>query len=162
MKAAKLDKADPETAVRKTVVVQAPQAHVFKVFVERHGAWWPLQSHHIGAQPAETAIIEPRAGGRWFERAGDGSECQWGEVLVWEPPHRVVLRWGIGADWKYDLALKTEVELRFVAESPHRTRVELEHRHLERYGDQAAAMRARFDSEGGWAGILQRFAQAAG
>ncbi len=91
-----------QAAVRKTVLVNAPQAHAFAVFTEQHGAWWPLKTHHIGAHPAETAIIEPRAGGRWFERSSNGVECDWGRVLVWEPPHRIVLSWDIGADWNYD------------------------------------------------------------
>lgn len=151
----------PDTTVRKSVVVNASQAHAFAVFVEHHGTWWPLQTHHIGAQPPATAIIEPRVGGRWFERASDGSECDWGRVLVWEPPHRIVLSWDIGADWKYNPKLGTEVEVRFASESPGTTRVELEHRRLERYGAQAETMQATFDSERGWAGILRGFAQAA-
>lgn len=152
-------KQQPQAAVHKTVLVNAPQAHTFAVFVERHGDWWPLQTHHIGAQPAHTAIIEPMVGGRWFERAADGSECNWGRVLIWEPPHRIVLSWDIGADWKYDPKLGTEVEVRFIAESPNTTRVELDHRRLERYGTETQTMRATFDSEGGWDGILRGFAQ---
>jgi uncharacterized protein YndB with AHSA1/START domain len=150
-----------DSIVRKTVQVNAPQAHAFTVFTDHLADWWPLGNYHIGAQPAQTALIEPRTGGRWFERAGDGTECDWGRVLVWEPPHRIVFSWDIGADWKYDPKLGTEVEVRFIAESPDTTRVELEHRHLERYGAKTETMRATFDSEGGWAGLLQRFAQAA-
>lgn len=147
--------------VRRSVRVNAPQAHVFAVFTEQHGAWWPLHTHHIGTQPAQTAIIEPRTGGRWFERSSDGVECDWGRVLVWQPPHRIVLSWDIGADWKYDPKLGTEVEVRFISEGADTTRVELEHRRLERYGAQAETMYATFDSEGGWDGILQGFAKAA-
>jgi uncharacterized protein YndB with AHSA1/START domain len=150
-----------QAVVRKTVIVHAPQVHAFAVFTEQHGTWWPLESHHIGAHPPQTAIIEPRAGGRWFERSSDGVECDWGRVLVWEPPHRIVLSWDIGADWKYDPNLGTEVEVRFISEGPDTTRVELEHRRLERYGAQAETMQATFDSEGGWDGILRGFAQAA-
>lgn len=150
-----------EAVVRKSIVVEAPQAHAFAVFTEQHAAWWPLQTHHIGAQPAETAIIEPRIGGRWFERAADGTECDWGRVLAWEPPSRIVLAWCIGADWKFDPELNTEVEVRFISEGPGRTRVELEHRHLERYGAMAGTMQTTFDSEGGWTGILGRFSRAA-
>jgi uncharacterized protein YndB with AHSA1/START domain len=149
-------------AVRKTIVVNAPQEHTFLVFTEKHGGWWPLASHHIGAQAAQTAILEPRAGGRWYERGVDGSECDWGRVLVWDPPHRLVLSWEIGADWKHDPTFSTEVEVRFIAEGPRTTRVELEHRDLERFGDKAQTMRSAFDSEGGWTGILQRFGGAAG
>jgi uncharacterized protein YndB with AHSA1/START domain len=149
-------------AVRKTIVVNVPQAHAFLVFTEKHGSWWPLASHHIGAQAAQTAILEPRAGGRWYERGVDGSECDWGRVLVWDPPQRLVLSWEIGADWKHDSSLSTEVEVRFIAEGPRTTRVELEHRDLERFGEKAQAMRSAFDSEGGWTGILQLFGAAAG
>jgi uncharacterized protein YndB with AHSA1/START domain len=158
----------PETAqttaamsVKKTVMVEAPQAHAFAVFTERHGSWWPLASHHIGKVQAETAVLEPRAGGRWYERGVDGSECEWGRVLVWEPPHRVVLGWELAADWRHDPNLKTEVEVRFVAVGPHSTRVELEHRHLEHYGDKAEQMAAGLSSEGGWTAILRIYAAAA-
>ncbi len=147
--------------VRKTVQVNAPQAHTFAVFTEHLSDWWPLENYHIGTQMAQVAIIEPGVGGRWFERADDGSECDWGRVLVWEPPHRIVLSWDINADWKYDPELGTEVEVRFIAESSDTTRVELEHRKLERYEAKTETMRATFDSEGGWAGLLQLFAQAA-
>jgi uncharacterized protein YndB with AHSA1/START domain len=147
--------------VRKTIFVNAPQAHAFAVFTERLGDWWPLQRYHIGSQAAQTAILEPRVGGRWFERAADDSECEWGRVLVWEPPHRLVLSWDIGADWKFDPDLGTEVDVRFIAEGADRTRVELEHRRLERYADKAAEMRGIFDSEAGWSALLAAFAHAA-
>lgn len=148
-------------AVRKTVTVDAPIKHVFRVFTEEHGRWWPLNTHHIGKVPAATAVIEPHVGGRWYERGVDGTECVWGKVLVWEPPHRLVLAWQLTADWRFDVTLQTEVEVRFVADSAGRTRVELEHRHLDRYRDQAGMMRSIFDSEGGWTGILARFVAAA-
>ena len=148
-------------AVRKTVTVNAPVEHAFRVFTEEHGKWWPLDTHHIGKVPAATAIIEPHVGGRWYERGVDGTECVWGKVLAWEPPHRLVLAWQLTADWRYDLTLETEVEVSFVAEGPERTRLELEHRHLDRYRDQAGVMRSIFDSEGGWTGIVARFVVAA-
>jgi hypothetical protein len=147
--------------VRKEIVVEASQERAFRVFTEEHGAWWPLATHHIGAQPAATAVIEPRAGGLWLERAADGTECLWGKVLVWDPPGRLVLAWQIGADWKHDDALSTEVEIRFVALGPALTRIELEHRQLERLGAAAEGMRGAFDSEDGWNGILRRFAERA-
>jgi uncharacterized protein YndB with AHSA1/START domain len=148
-------------SVRKQIEVDASQARAFRVFTEEHGAWWPLASHHIGTAAAETAIIEPKNGGRWFERAADGSECVWGRVLVWDPPGRLVLSWEITENWQHDAALKTEVEVRFVALGPARTRIELEHRQLDRYGPATEQMRGVFDSEGGWGGILRRFAQRA-
>jgi len=148
-------------AVRKTVTVNAPIEHAFRVFTEQHGRWWPLDTHHIGKVTAATAVIEPYIGGRWYERGVDGTECVWGSVLAWEPPHRLVLAWQITADWRYDLTLQTEVEVTFVAEGRGRTRLQLEHRYLDRYRDQAGMMRSIFDSEGGWTGILVRFATAA-
>ena len=151
----------PSYEVRKTVMVNAPVEHAFRVFTEEHGKWWPLDTHHIGKVAAATAVIEPYVGGRWYERGDDGTECVWGSVLAWEPPHRLVLAWQITADWRYDLTLQTEVEVTFVADGRERTRLELEHRHLDRYRDQAGMMRSIFDSEGGWTGILLRFATAA-
>lgn len=156
-KKSKLDHA----VVRKSVQVNAPQTHAFKVFTEHVGSWWPLSTHHIGTDPAQTAIIERREGGRWFERSGDGVECDWGRVLIWNPPNRIVLTWDINADWKYDPKLGTEVDIRFISEGPETTRVELEHRHLERFGAMADAMKDTFESEGGWGGILRGYVQAA-
>jgi uncharacterized protein YndB with AHSA1/START domain len=147
--------------VRKTVTVDVPQAHAFSVFTEHFGLWWPLATHKIGKQDAVTAIIEPKRGGRWFERSADGAECDWGRVQVWEPPRRLVLTWQISANWQPDSTIQTEVEVTFVADGPDRTTVNLEHRQLEDYGKQAEMMRSIFDSEGGWSGILQRYANAA-
>lgn len=148
-------------SVRKEIVVETSQARAFRVFTEEQGAWWPLATHHIGEKDAETAIIEPRVGGRWFERAPDGTVCPWGKVLVWDPPGRIVLSWEIGPNWKSDLATSTEVEVRFVALGPALTRIELEHRNLDRLGDAAEALRGAFDSEGGWSGILKLYAARA-
>jgi Activator of Hsp90 ATPase homolog 1-like protein len=148
---------EPGLFVRKEITVEASQARAFDVFTREHGAWWPLATHHIGSAAAETAIIEPHAGGRWFERAADGSECDWGRVLVWDPPGRLVLAWEISADWKHDESIDTEVEVRFVSLGPARTRLELEHRRLDRYGAAAEQMRGIFDSENGWTNILRLF-----
>jgi len=148
-------------AIRKEIVVEASQARAFRVFTEEHAAWWPLTTHHIGEGAAETVIIEPRKGGRWFERATDGRECDWGQVLVWDPPGRIVLSWQIGSNWKPDEALITEVEVRFVAMGPAQTRVELEHRRLDGYGAAADQMHGVFDSEGGWTRMLRHFAAKA-
>jgi hypothetical protein len=112
--------------VRKEIVVEASQERAFRVFTEEHGAWWPLATHHIGEQPAETAIIEPRVGGRWLERAADGSECRWGKVLMWDPPGRLVLACRSAPTGT--TMRSTEVEVRFVALGPALTRIELEHR----------------------------------
>lgn len=152
---------DPNS-VRKVMQVEAPQAIAFRVFTQKMGSWWPLAHYKIGKATAVDAVVEPRVGGRWYERGEDGSTCEWGSVLAWEPPARLVLSWDITADWQYDPALKTEVEVRFIAESPERTRVELEHRHLDRYGARREEMRRIFDTEGDWGKLLAAFAQIAG
>jgi uncharacterized protein YndB with AHSA1/START domain len=145
-------------AVRQSIVVQVPPERAFDVFTAQMSSWWPLESHSIGERPMVAAVIEPRAGGRWFERGDDGSECDWGEVLVWEPPRRVVLVWRLTADFAFDQTIQTEVEVRFEPEEGGSTRVTLEHRGLDAYGDRAAEMRESFGSDGGWAGLLRRFA----
>ena len=143
--------------VRKAISVRASREQAFAVFTEQIGTWWPLEGKSIGAVPAQAAVLEPRSGGRWYERGVDGSECDWGRVLAYEPPARVLLDWQISADWRYDSSLHTEVEVRFVAEDATRTRVELEHRGLEAFGDDAEPLFAIFDSPDGWASILERF-----
>jgi uncharacterized protein YndB with AHSA1/START domain len=149
-----------DVLVRKRIEVNAPVAHVFDIFTAKQDLWWP-RAHHIGPRDNFTAVVEPRVGGRWFERGDDGSECPWGRVLVWDPPHRLVLTWDIGADWKPDPDLATEVEVKFIAEGDERTRVELEHRKLERFGDQAEMMRALFDAPGAWIDTLQAMGRVA-
>ena len=146
--------------VRKNIVIDAPQAHVFTVFTDGVDKWWPRE-HHIGASPLKRAIIEPGAGGRWYSTCEDGSEINVGKVLVWEPPSRLVLTWQITAEWKYDAEFVTEVEVTFTPEGPKRTRVDLEHRNLARFGVAAEATRTMFDSPGGWGLTLQNFAKAA-
>lgn len=147
--------------VRKTVIVKASVDKAFAVFTKDMARWWP-KSHSINpASPQIDVVIEPKVQGRWYERGADGSECQWGLVLAWEPPKRVLLAWQIGADWKYDATLVTEVEIRFTAQGADATRIDLEHRNLDRFGDKAAEQRASFDSEGGWSGLLSAYAQIA-
>jgi hypothetical protein len=149
-----------DLTVRKSITVDVPQQRAFDVFTGRMTEWWPLESHHIGAQPAQEAVLEPRDGGRWYERAADGSECEWGRVLAWSPPERVTLAWMIGPTWQYDPdpATATEVEVRFVAEGEARTRVELEHRGLEKLGEAGAQLSATFSGEGGWGMLLELYA----
>ena len=149
-----------EAVVRKAVRVQVPIERAFSVFVEQMETWWPA-THHIGKTPFEAIFVEPRVGGRWYERGDDGSTCDWGSVLSWEPHSRLVLSWDISADWKYDPNLKTEIEVRFIADGKNRTRVELEHRHLDRYGARRDEMRTIFDSTGDWGRLLEAFARAA-
>jgi uncharacterized protein YndB with AHSA1/START domain len=147
-------------SVRKVVSVKAPREVAWRVFTEQIGTWWPLATHKIGKTRAVDSVIEPRAGGRWYERGDDGSTCDWGRVLSWSPTSRIVLSWQITPDWQYDRNLKTEVEVRFIDERGG-TRVELEHRHLDQYGPRRDEMRGIFDSERGWSGILASFARTA-
>ena len=154
--------ADPDpNSVRKVMNVQASPAVAWRVFTERMGTWWPLAVYKIGKTNAVDAIIEPRIGGRWYERGDDGSTCQWGSVLSWEPPSRLVLSWDIDANWQYEPDLKTEIEVRFIAEGRDATRVELEHRKLDRYGARRDEMRRIFDTEGDWGRLLAMFAARA-
>jgi uncharacterized protein YndB with AHSA1/START domain len=148
-------------AVRQSIVVDASPERAFYVFTNGMTSWWPIDSHSIGDRPMAEAVIEPRTGGRWYERGDDGSECDWGRVLAWEPPDRVVLTWQISAEWKSDPAIHTEIEVRFTPEGDGRTRVDLEHRGLESFGERTEQMRAIFGSDGGWNGLLRRFADAA-
>lgn len=152
-----------DLTVRKTITVETPQEHAFEVFSEQMGSWWPLDGKSIGSAKAQTAILEPRTGGRWFERGVDGSECDWGRVVVYEPPARLVLNWQISAGWRHDATIDTELEIRFIAGGEARTRVDLEHRGLvEAYGDEAEQIHAIFDSPDGWGDILDRYTRAAG
>lgn len=146
--------------VRKVVLVKVAPQRAFEVFTAGFARWWPGASHHIGQAPYKTAVIEPRAGGRWYEIGEDGSQCPWGDVLAWEPPSRLLLAWRIGADWQYHADLETEVEVTFVADGEG-TRVTLEHRRLERMGEAAEGLRAQIDSEGGWTGIMALYAAEA-
>jgi len=147
-------------SVRKNVTVDAPIEKAFRVFTDGFDSWWP-RSHHIGGAEVRRAVIEGRQGGRWYEIGDDGSECDWGRVLVWDPPARLVLAWQIDGTWHFNAELVTEVEVRFEAEGPGRTRVELEHRNLDRFGEAQDEMRSRFDSDGGWHGLLAKFAEVA-
>ena len=148
--------------VRKTLVVQATAKKAFDVFTAGIDRWWP-KTHGIGAAPMLESIIEPFVGGRWYSRHADGAEAVVGHVLVWEPAQRFVCSWEIGADWKPDarVAFASEVEVRFVAEGPGTTRVELEHRDFERHSGAVADMRDKVNGEGGWTGLLTLFATRA-
>ena len=148
------------SSVEKEVIVEAPPERAFRVFTENFDSWWP-RAHHIGKSDMKVAIIEPRPGGRWYEVGVDGVECDWGHVLVWEPPRRVVLAWQLNAQWEYDPSLITEVEVTFIPVGEAGTRVELEHRYLERFGEMEEAVRKGIDSPEGWGGLLRLYADAA-
>lgn len=151
---------DPDR-ICKTVDVDAAQEIAWRVFTEKMGSWWPLAYYKIGKANAVDAVMEPHAGGRWYERGEDGSTCQWGSVLEWEPYARLVLEWDVNAEWQYDPELKTEIEVRFIARGERATRVELEHRRLDRYGARRDEMRRIYDTEGDWGKLLQAFARLA-
>lgn len=145
--------------VRRSVFVNATPQHAFEVFTAGFGRWWP-KTHSVGSAPQKDAVLELREGGRWYEVGEDGSQQDWGRVATWEPPQRVVLIWSIGADWKYDPKLETEVEITFTPEGSG-VRVDLEHRNLERMGEAAEAVAASIGAEGGWGGLLRMFADVA-
>ncbi len=149
-----------DAPIAKTIVVAVSPERAFQVFTDEMSTWWPLASKHIGKAQAKSVVMEPFVGGRWFEQGIDGSECDWGTVLTWDPPRRLVLSWEISSDWRHDPLIKTEVEVRFSTEGAS-TRVDLEHRLLHYYGEKAAQMRGIFDSEQGWKGLLDAFAARA-
>ena len=149
-----------EASVRTQVVVDAPIERAFSVFTEKFDRIKPREHNMLGVEIAET-VFEPREGGRIFDRGVDGSECQWARVLAFEPPERLVFSWDISPQWQIetDPEKTSEVEIRFIAENPERTRVELEHRNLDRHGPGWESERDGVASEGGWPLYLQRYAE---
>jgi uncharacterized protein YndB with AHSA1/START domain len=147
-------------SVRYTLTVEAPREHAFEVFTRGLDTWW-FRDHHIGKEPLKEVVMEPREGGRVFERGIHGAECDWGRVLAWEPPSRLVVAWQIGGDWQFDSdpAHASEYEVRFIEEAPTRTRVEFEHRHFERHGE--AGQNIRDSVEKGWPKLLAAYAASA-
>jgi uncharacterized protein YndB with AHSA1/START domain len=149
----------PATSVRTSIVVGAPIERAFKVFTEDFDRIKPREHNMLGVDIQET-VLEPLAGGRIFDRGVDGSECHWARVLAFEPPDRLVFSWDISPRWQIesDPGNASEVEVRFIAESAERTRVELEHRNLDRHGDGWQAVRDGVDGPAGWQLYLHRFA----
>ena len=147
-------------AVRKQLVVEASQARAFLVFTENFGDFKPRE-HNIMRSPIARTVFEPQVGGHIVDVAEDGSECRWARVLRYEPHDRVVFSWDIGPDWQLvsDPENASEVEERFVAEGPDRTRVELEHRNLDRHGDGWEGVRDAVGTDQGWPLYLERFAR---
>jgi uncharacterized protein YndB with AHSA1/START domain len=151
-----------DTSVRASIEVATPIDRAFTLFTEGIGRWWPPDHHILEGELAEM-VFEPRAGGHVYDRGVDGSECRWARVLAYEPPVRVVFSWDISTRWQLetDPERTSEVEVRFVADGPARTRVELEHRHLERHGEGWEQMRDAVGSPLGWTQGLERLAGAA-
>jgi uncharacterized protein YndB with AHSA1/START domain len=148
------------TSVRNSIVVEAPIERAFSVFTEGFGTFKPPEHNILAVEIAET-VFEPRVGGHLYDRGVDGSECRWARVLAYEPPNRVVISWDISPQWQLetDLEKTSEVEVRFVSEAPDRTRVELEHRNLERHGEGWEGEREGVGGDEGWPLYLQRFAE---
>jgi uncharacterized protein YndB with AHSA1/START domain len=142
----------------QAVETQAAPERAFAAFTRSMGDWWP-RGMTIGAREHAAIVIEPRVGGRWYERDADGNETEWGRVLAWEPPGRLLLAWQIDSRWRYDAGLETEVELRFEPLAAGGTRVTLEHRDLERFGADAAAHAGQLRD--GWPRLMEGFAALA-
>jgi uncharacterized protein YndB with AHSA1/START domain len=148
------------TSVQTSIVVEAPVERAFSVFTEGIGSWFPPEYNLLDTEIAER-VFEPRVGGHIYDRGADGSECHWARVLAYEPPERVVFSWDISPQWQVqsDPEKTSEVEVRFVSEAPERTRVELEHRNLDRHGEGWEQTRESVGGEGGWPGCLRRFSE---
>jgi uncharacterized protein YndB with AHSA1/START domain len=146
--------------VKQSIVVEAPIARAFKVFTEDFGSFKPPEHNLLGVAIAET-VFEPRVGGHVYDRGTDGSECRWARVLAYEPPDRVLLSWNISPQWQIetDPEKTSEWEVRFIAETPNRTRVELEHRKLERHGGGWEGVRDGVAGDQGWPLYLRRYAE---
>jgi uncharacterized protein YndB with AHSA1/START domain len=146
-------------SVRHEVVVDAPIERAFSVFTKGFGSFKPPEHNILGVDIAET-VFELHEGGAVYDKGVDGSECRWARVLAYDPPNRVVISWDIGPQWQIetDPAKTSEVDVRFIAEAPNRTRVELEHRNIDRHGDGWQAVREGVDADQGWPLYLQRFA----
>ncbi len=154
-----------DTTVGTAVVVEAPIERAFSVFTDGMGSWWNPEHHLLPEGTSlKEMVFEPRVGGHIYDIASDGSECHWSRVLAYDPPDRIVFSWDINLQWELetDLEQTSEVEVRFVAETPERTRVELEHRNLDRHGEGWEQMRTAIGSDDGWGGELRLFAAAAG
>jgi uncharacterized protein YndB with AHSA1/START domain len=150
------------TSIRREIVLDTPVERAFRLFTERFDRIKPREHNLLGVAIAES-VLEPKVGGRAYDRGVDGSECQWGRVLAYEPPTRLVFSWDISPRWRIetDPARSSEVEIRFIAETDRRTRVELEHRHLDRHGEGWQGVAAGVGGDQGWPLYLARFAAEA-
>jgi uncharacterized protein YndB with AHSA1/START domain len=153
-----MTQAQPVT-IRHDIVVNAPVDRAFRVFTERFGDFKPRE-HNLLSVPIAETVFEPRVGGHIYDRGEDGSLCKWARIVAFEPPNRVVFTWDIGPTWQVetDLTRTSEVEVRFIAEAADRTRVELEHRHIERHGEGWQSVAAGVEGDAGWPLYLGRYA----
>jgi uncharacterized protein YndB with AHSA1/START domain len=147
-------------SVRRSIVVETSQARAFETFVNMT-AWWPMDTHTMGEKPGRATIVEPHQGGRWYGIGADGKELDIGRVLVYEPNDRLVLTWEVSCNFEHDPATNTEVEALFIVESPTRTRVELEHRGLEKYGDRAEEMKTMYEGDDAWTYVWECYRKVA-
>jgi uncharacterized protein YndB with AHSA1/START domain len=149
-----------QPSVHSSIVVEAPIEEAFSIFTEGIGTWFPSEYNLLDVEIAER-VFEPSVGGRIYDRGVDGSECHWARVLAYEPPDRVLFSWDISPRWEIetDPARTSEVEVRFTSEASGQTRVELEHRNLDRHGDGWEQVRESVGGEGGWPGCLRQFAE---
>jgi uncharacterized protein YndB with AHSA1/START domain len=145
--------------IRKSLRVRAPQEKAFRIFLGGMGRWWP-KDHSLLETPQRDVVIEPRAGGRWYEIGEDGAEYEWGKVLEYDAPNRALLAWQLNAEWRFDPDFETEVEIVFKADGDE-TIVEFEHRKLEAYGRTDRSGQTLMDMDKGWGAILERYAEEA-
>ena len=150
----------PIPPITGTVTIAVPIDQAFQVFTGSINSWWPHE-FHIGQADVDEVLLEPSVGGRWFERGVDGTECDWGRVRVWEPPHRLVFTWQINGSWQFDPDPDhaSEIDVRFTANGPAETIVEVEHRYFERL-DGGQAINDAIRGGGGWALLLDSFAKS--
>jgi uncharacterized protein YndB with AHSA1/START domain len=151
-----------DSPVRKTITVNASPEQAFRVFTEGFDTWWP-RSHSIGGHPMKHAIIETKPGGRCYQQSMDGRECDWGRVILWDPPRRFVLAWQLNEKWEFDsdITKASEVEVHFTPLPDGSTRVDLEHRRFDRHGAGGPVVREAVDSPQGWGDLLQMYAAVA-
>jgi uncharacterized protein YndB with AHSA1/START domain len=149
----------PIPPITGTVTVAVPVEQAFRLFTGPFDAWWPHQ-YHIGQAELAEVVLEPGEGGRWYERGVDGSECDWGRVLVWQPPHRLIFTWQINGSWRFDPDPDhaSEIEVRFSADGPEQTTVNVEHRHFQRL-DGGQAINDAIRGGGGWTQLLEGYAK---
>jgi uncharacterized protein YndB with AHSA1/START domain len=148
-----------QTSIQTSIVVEAPIEEAFSVFTEDIGSWFPPE-YNLLEVDIEKRVFETHVGGHVYDIGTDGSECRWARVLAYEPPNRVVFSWDLSPQWQVetDPDKTSEVEVRFTAETSYRTRVDLEHRNLERHAEGWEDQRDQLGSDSGWPGVMYRYA----